>query len=35
MSILGIGVDIVETARIESSIAQSGDRFLAPRFHRR
>jgi holo-[acyl-carrier protein] synthase len=26
--VLGIGVDIVETARIESSIARFGDRFL-------
>jgi holo-[acyl-carrier protein] synthase len=28
MKIIGIGVDIVETARIEQSIARHGDRFL-------
>jgi holo-[acyl-carrier protein] synthase len=28
MKVLGIGVDVVETARIESSIAKFGDRFL-------
>ena len=29
LRVLGIGVDIVETARIESSLARFGDRFLA------
>ncbi|MDQ3625383.1 MAG: holo-ACP synthase [Verrucomicrobiota bacterium] len=29
MKILGIGVDIVETARIEAAIARQGERFLA------
>jgi holo-[acyl-carrier protein] synthase len=29
MTILGTGVDIVETARIAASIARHGDRFLA------
>lgn len=28
MSVIGIGVDIVETARIEGSLARFGDRFL-------
>ena len=28
MKIIGIGVDIVETARIEQSVARHGDRFL-------
>lgn len=28
MRIIGIGVDIVETARIEQSVARHGDRFL-------
>jgi holo-[acyl-carrier protein] synthase len=28
MKIIGIGVDIVETARIEASISRHGDRFL-------
>lgn len=35
MKILGIGVDIVETARIERSIAEFGDRFLARVFTER
>ena len=29
LSVLGIGVDIVETGRIESSLARFGERFLA------
>ena len=28
MKVLGIGVDVVETARIEASLAKFGDRFL-------
>lgn len=28
MKVLGIGVDVVETARIENSLAKFGDRFL-------
>ncbi|MDB9741440.1 holo-ACP synthase [Akkermansiaceae bacterium] len=29
MNLLGIGIDVVETSRIESSISQFGDQFLS------